>query len=149
MGYIVALVALVVLRVINRRVNVKGKGKKAVAVITMLVALVAGCGVAWTIFGEWIAAVVSWPGHALEHATHQSGWSAAIPIAATLLAVGVAIADIAGDKKADRAAQMAAVFAPILLYLVVGGVMGETGGDVVSTVNSNVGSFLASIGGSS
>ena len=144
-GWLIALPFLVALRVINKRFKGKGQAKTAVSVVTMSVAFIAGCGLAFTFAGEWFAAALSFGARVAGKVSPDLG--AAIPIAATVLAVLVAVADLAYDRKADRGAQIAAVLMPTLLALVVGGSMGATGGEAVRTVNSSVTSFMSQLGG--
>lgn len=146
MGWIVLLPALAVLYVFNRRVNPKKVGKKAVAVMTMGLAVVAGCGLTFTFAGQWLAAFVSWVGSACSNLSGQDV-ALGVSIAVTVLMVGIVAADIAFDKKADKGAQMAGILFPTLVALVIGGSMGKTGGDAVKTVNTQMASFVTKAGG--
>jgi hypothetical protein len=145
MGWTVLLPALAVLHVFNKRVNPR-KGQNAVAVITMLLAIVAGCGLAYTFAGQWLAGFVSWLGSLLSNLFGQNA-AIGLSIGLTLLLVGVAVCDIAFDKRADKGAQIAAVLFPTLVALVIGGSMGKTGGDAVKTVNTQMASFVTKAGG--
>lgn len=140
-GWGLLIPALAVLYVFNKRVNPR-KGQNAVAIATMVIATVAGCGLAYTFLGEWIAALIGLPASWFGN---QVG--VGITVGVTLLALLIAVADIAFDKRADKAAQFAAVLMPTLLLLVAGGVMGQTGGNAVRTVHSEMSSVMAQIGG--
>lgn len=141
-GWIVALPALAVLYVINKRIKGKlNKGRDTVAVITMLVAVIVGCGLAFTFVGKLLAGFVSGCGHLLNSMTGEN-IGIAVPIALTLVWAGIAIADIAVDRQADKGAQWAAALMPTLLALVIGGTMGVSGSSAVSQVNTRVASFV-------
>jgi hypothetical protein len=90
MGWLVALPTLAALFVINKRVNPRSRGRVVVAVITMLVSFGAGCGLAYTFFGQWTATLVSWLGSMLSHFA-GSGAGEGLSIALTILFVGVAV----------------------------------------------------------
>lgn len=145
MGWVVLLPALALLHVFNKRVNPR-KGQNAVSVITMGLAIVAGCGLAYTFAGQWIAGFVSWVGSLLSNLSGQNV-ALGVSIGITLLLVGIAVADIAFDKRADKGAQIAAVLFPTLVALVIGGSMGKTGGDAIKTVNTQMASFVTKAGG--
>lgn len=147
MGWVVLLPTAVVWWVVNKRVNPHGRGASAVSVITMLLAAIAGCGLAYTFAGRWIAAAIGWFGNLLANLTGEAGIAAGFAIAVTLFTLLVAVADIAYDKKADRGAQFAAFFMPTLLALVIGGSLGATGGGAVQEVTTNVSTFMSQIGG--
>lgn len=147
MGWVVLLPTAAVWWVVNRKVNPHGRGASAVSVITMLLAAIAGCGLAYTFAGRWIAAAVAWLGRFLANMTGEAGIASGIAIAVTLLVLLIAVADIAYDKKADRGAQMSAFFMPTLLALVIGGSLGATGGGAVQEVTTNVSTFMGQIGG--
>jgi hypothetical protein len=147
MGWVVLLPTAAVWWVVNKRVNPHGKGASAVSVIAMLLAAVAGCGLAYTFAGRWLAAGVAWFGRFLANLTGEAGIASGIAIAVTLLVVFIAVADIAYDKKADRGAQMSAFLMPTLLALVIGGSLGATGGGAVQEVTANVSTFMSQIGG--
>ena len=140
-GWALMIPALAVLYVLNKRVNVR-RGQGVVAIITMVIAGIAGCGLVFTFLGTWLAAVVGLP------AKFNPEIGTGVAIGATLLMAGIAIADIACDKTADKGAQFAAIVTPTLLVLVVGGAMGQTGGEAVRTVNSEMSSIVMQIGGS-
>ncbi|REF00340.1 hypothetical protein [Thermomonospora umbrina] len=147
MGWLVLLPAAGLLFVINKRVNPKGRGRDAVAVLTMLVAVIAGCGLAATFLGQWFAALISWSGNTMSNVTGEGGFATGLAIAVAIILVGVAVADIAFDRVADNGAQMAAVLFPTVLALVVGGSMGATGGDAVTAVQAEMASFFSQLGG--
>ena len=147
MGWVVLLPTAVVWWVVNKRVNPNGRGAKAVSILTMVLAAIAGCGLAYTFAGRWIAAGIDWFGHLLANLTGEASIAAGFAIAVTLFALLVAVADIAYDKKADRGAQFAAFVMPTLLALVIGGSLGQTGGGAVQEVTTNVSSFMSQIGG--
>lgn len=145
MGWLVALPTLAALYVINKRVNPRNRGRVVVAVITMLVSFGAGCGLAYTFAGQWIATFVSWVGTALGHFA-GNGAAQGVSIALTVLLVGVAVADIAFDRTADRGAQFAAIIVPTLLLLVVGGALHKTGGDAVKTTQTQLSVLWSQMG---
>lgn len=147
MGWIVALPALVALYVINKRFKGKKKIKKVIAVVTMAVAAIAGVGLVFTFIGVWTADLVAWAARTITKLSGEN-FGIAIPLALTLLAVGIAAADIAFDKKADKGAQISAVFFPVLLALVVGGALHKTGGDAVHQVNQQMQVYMTRLGGS-
>lgn len=147
MGWVVLGAGLAMLYVFNKRVNPYGKGTKAVAIITMLLAAIAGCGLAYTVGGKWIAGGIGFVGKGLAEVAHEPNLVLAVSVTVTVVTVGVAVADISFDKKADKGAQFAAVLMPTLLALVIGGSMGKTGGDAVQTVNDRVGSIVKDLGG--
>lgn len=132
MGWIVALPALAVLYVINKRVNPRGKSRDAVAVATIVIAFIVGTGLTYT----WVGSLVGW----------SVGWtgklSTAIPLALAIVAVGSAAADIAYDRKADSVAQIAAVAFPILVALTIAGAMHHTGGNAVHATYMQMASFV-------
>ena len=146
MGWLVALSMAALLYVFNKRVNPRGRSTNAVAIITVIIAMGVGCGLAFTFVGRWIAGGISAIASGLTNVTGES-MTIAVPIAITIIAVGVAVADIAYDKKADSGAQFAAVLMPILLALVVGGAAGKTGGDAVRSVNVQIASVMTDFGG--
>jgi hypothetical protein len=133
--------------VVNKKVNPRGRGASTVSIITMLLAAVAGCGLAYTFAGRWVAAVVSWVGRILANITGEGGVAAGVAIAVTLALLGFAIADIAYDRRADKGAQFSAFLMPTMLALVIGGTLGQTGGGAVSSVTSQVAAFVSQIGG--
>lgn len=140
-GFAVALPALGLLYVINKRLKVKGKAlKTVVAVLTMVTAFAVGCGIAFTFLGQWVARGVAW----LESFT---GFGRGVAVALTIVAVGIALADVLSDRKADRGAQFAAILAPTLLLLVAGGFLGTTGGGAVTTSYDHFNAIVASFGG--
>jgi hypothetical protein len=147
MGWLVLLPALGLLYVINKKVNPRGRGRDAVAVITMVVAAVAGCGLAATFLGRLFAALIGWVGSMLSNMTGEAGFATGLAIAIGILLVGIAVADIAFDRAADSGAQMSAVLFPTVVALVIGGTMGATGGDAVNAVQTEVASFLTQLGG--
>lgn len=147
MGWLVLLPAAGLLFVINKRVNPRGKGRDTVAVLTMLVAAIAGCGLAATFLGRLFAALITWVGSMLSNITGEGGFATGLAIAVGILLVGIAVADIAFDRQADSGAQMAAILFPTVLALVVGGTMGATGGDAVQAVQAEMASFITQLGG--
>lgn len=147
MGWVVLLPTAAVWWVVNKKVNPRGRGASAVSVITMLLAAIAGCGLAYTFAGRWIATLVGWAGRMLANLTGEAGIAAGVAIAVTLFLLLFAVADIAYDKRADRGAQFSAFLMPTMLALVAGGTLGATGGDAVSQVTANVSTFFAQIGG--
>lgn len=146
MGWVVFIAALAMLYVFNKRVNPR-RGQNAVAVATMLLAGIAGCGMAFTFVGRWLAAIVSWAGRIAANLANEPGVALAVSIGVTLLMAGIAVADISFDKRADKGAQFAALLMPTLLAVVIGGSLGHTGGDAVRTVNTSVASFVTQLGG--
>lgn len=147
MGWVVLLPTAAVWWVVNKKVNPRGRGASAVSVITMLLAAIAGCGLAYTFAGRWVATLVDWVGRMLANLTGEAGIAAGVAIAVTLFLLLFAVADIAYDKRADRGAQFSAFLMPTMLALVAGGTLGATGGDAVSQVTANVSTFFAQIGG--
>lgn len=142
-GFALMLPALALRWVINKRVNPRGKAATAVSVIVMLVSLIAGLGMAYTFLGDFLAWGVDW----------VSGVSTAlkigIPLALTIAAVGVAIADIAFDRRADNAAQFSAILAPTMLALVVAGSIGASGGNAVHETYQRLHTQVVKMGGHS
>ena len=147
MGWVVLLPTAAVWWVVNKKVNPHGKSASAVSILTMLLAAVAGCGLAYTFAGRWIATVIAWFGRLLANLTGEASIATGLAIAVTLFALLAAVADIAYDKKADRGAQFAAFVMPTLVALVIGGSLGQTGGGAVHEVTTNVSSFMGQIGG--
>lgn len=147
MGWVVLLPTAAVWWVVNKKVNPHGKSASAVSILTMLLAAVAGCGLAYTFAGRWIATGIAWAGRILANLTGEASIATGLAIAVTLFALLVAVADIAYDKKADRGAQFAAFMMPTLVALVIGGSLGATGGGAVHEVTTNVSSFMGQIGG--
>jgi hypothetical protein len=147
MGWLVMLPAAALLWVINKRVNFGGKGKDAVAVITMAVAFIVGCGLADTFLGRLFAGLISGTGSILSNVTGEAGFTTGIAIATAIALVGVAFADIACDREADSGAQLAAILFPTVVYLVVGGTMGHTGGEAVEAVNTQMAQIFSGLGG--
>lgn len=147
MGWIVLLPTAAVWWVVNKKVNPRGRSATAVSIITMLLAAIAGCGLAYTFAGRWIAAAVAWVGRFLANLTGEAAIATGLAIAVTLLVLLIAVADIAYDKRADRGAQMSAFLMPTLLALVIGGSLGATGGGAVQEVTTNVSTFMSEIGG--
>jgi hypothetical protein len=137
------LPALALRYVINKRVNPRGKGQTAVSILVMLVSLIAGLGMAYTFLGDFLAWGIDW----------VSGMSTAlqigIPLALTIVAVGVALADIAFDRRADNAAQFSAILAPTMLALVVAGSIGATGGNAVHDTYQRLHTQVVKMGGHS
>lgn len=147
MGWVVLLPTAAVWWVVNKKVNPRGRSASAVSIITMLLAATAGCGLAYTFAGRWIAAFVAWVGRFLANLTGEAGIASGVAIAVTLLVLLVAVADIAYDKRADKGAQFSAFLMPTLVALVIGGSLGATGGGAVQEVTNNVASFMSQIGG--
>lgn len=147
MGWVVLLPTAAVWWVVNKKVNPHGRSASIVSIITMLLAAIAGCGLAYTFAGRWIAAFVSWVGRFLASLTGEAGIASGVAIAVTLLVLLIAVADIAYDKRADKGAQMSAFLMPTLLALVIGGSLGATGGGAVQEVTTNVATFVSQIGG--
>jgi hypothetical protein len=165
MGWLVFLPAWVALWVVNKRVNPKGGGggggkgapaaggggfkvRDIVAVITMLLAFVAGCGLAFTFVGSGLAWVVTKGSAAAASSVHQPGIAWGVPIALTIAAIGIAAADIAFDRKADKGAQYAAMLMPTFLALIVAGSIGVTGGNAVHSVYDQARAYITSMGAS-
>lgn len=146
MGWIVALPALVALYVINKKFKGKGKAKKIIAIVTMVVAGLAGVGLTFTFLGSWTATVVGWIGRAITDVSGDD-LTRAVPLALTLLAILGAAADVAFDKKADKFAQFSMVLLPTLLVLVVGGALHKTGGGAVDSINQQARMFMTRLGG--
>jgi hypothetical protein len=144
MGWLVALPAMAVLYALNKRIKgkQKGRGKAVVALFTLAVAAVVGCGLAYTFLGRWFAGILRWGAGLLP-----GDVSAAIPVAVTVLVLLWASADVLYDRVADRGAQICAVMLPTLLYLVVGGALGAQGGDVVHQVNTEMAAWVRQLGG--
>ncbi|TDD97680.1 hypothetical protein [Actinomadura rubrisoli] len=145
MGWVVLLAGLATLYVFNKRVNSQ-RNAKAVAVITMLLAATAGCGLAHTVVGKGVAGSVSFVGKGAADLADEPDLVLAVSVAVTIIMVGIAVADISFDKQADKGAQFAAVVMPTLLALVIGGSLGKTGGDAVETVNTKVAAFVSDLG---
>lgn len=148
-GWVVLLPALALWRVVNKRANPKGKAKKNVSVLVMVIAAAAGVGLAYTVLGEWLGALIGWMGSSLENVTHSPEARIGVAVALVVLAVGTAVLDIAFDRNADRPAQYAALFMPTLLLLVIGGSMGKSGGDAVHASYGKLASIVHQIGGQS
>lgn len=142
MGWLVALPTLAALYVINKRVNPRNRGRIIVAVITMLVAAAAGCGLAYTFAGDWTAGAISWVGGFF----HNNDTAAGLNIALVVLFGGIAVADIAFDRTADKGAQFAAIIMPTLLALVIGGSLGKTGGDAVKATRDHMATMYSQLG---
>jgi lysylphosphatidylglycerol synthetase-like protein (DUF2156 family) len=147
MGWVVLLPTAAVWWVVHKKVNPRGRGASSVSILTMLLAAVAGCGLAYTFAGRWVAAFVAWVGQVLANITGESGIASGAAVAVTLLVFLFAVADIAYDRRADRGAQFSAFLMPTLLALVIGGSLGETGGGAVQEVTTNVAAFMSQIGG--
>lgn len=147
MGWVVLLPTAVVWWVVHKKVNPRGRGASAASIATMVLAAIAGCGLAYTFAGRWVATLIGWGGRMLANVTGEAGIATGFAIALTLAALLVAVADIAYDKRADRGAQFAAFMMPTLLALVAGGTLGATGGDAVSQITTNVSAFFTQIGG--
>lgn len=147
MGWLVLLSTSAVWWVTNKKVNPR-RGAHIVSIITMLLAAIAGCGLAFTVLGRWLATVVSWAGRTLASIFGEPGIASGFAIGLTLLVLLFAVADIAYDRVADKGAQFAAFFTPTLLALVIGGSLGSTGGAAVESVTSQVASFMTQLGGS-
>lgn len=147
MGWVVLLPTAAVWWVVNKKVNPRGRGASTVSIITMLLAAIAGCGLAYTFAGRWIAAFVSWFGRMLASLTGEGGIAAGVAIAVTVALLLFAIADIAYDRRADKGAQFSAFLMPTMLALVIGGTLGQTGGGAVSSVTSQVAAFVSQMGG--
>lgn len=149
MGWIVLLPTAAVWWVVNKKVNPRRPGlATAVSVITMVLAWVAGCGLAYTFLGRFIAAGLSWLGSGIASITGEPGFRAGFVIAVTLITLLIAVIDVAQDRRADGSAQFSAFFMPTLLALVIGGSLGATGGSAVQQVTTNVSTLMAQIGGS-
>lgn len=140
-GLAVMLPALALRWVINKRVNMSGKGAGVVSVIVMIVSVIAGLGMAFTFLGDILASAINWVSGA------DNALKIGIPLAVTIAAVGVAIADIAFDRRADNGAQYAAILAPTMLFLVVAGSLGHTGGGAVHDGYKEVRAAVVKMGG--
>lgn len=140
-GFAVMLPALALRWVINKRVNPRGKGAMAVSIIVMAVSVIAGLGMAYTFLGDLIAWGIGWGEH------FSPALKVGLPLALTIAAAGVAVADIAFDRRADNGAQMSAIIAPTLLLLVVAGSIGHAGGSAVHNSYQQVRTQVAKIGG--
>lgn len=148
MGWLVALPTLAALYVINKRI--KGKVRKPtlqdiVAVATMAVAALAGCGLVFTFFGDWTAGLVGW----IAGFFHDRYASVGVALALVVIFVGIAVADIAFDRQADKGAQFAAIIMPTLLVLVIGGSLGNNGGGAVKSTRDQVANVMLQWAGQS
>lgn len=142
-GWIVLLPMLALLRVINRRANPEGRRAKTVAaVLTMVVAVAAGVGFAYTAPARWTATAIAWAG-----TPFGADGALGLTIALVVTAVGTAVCDIGFDRVADKGAQFAAIVFPMLILLTVGGAMGHTGGDAVSSSYAQLAAYAHQIGG--
>lgn len=153
MGWVVALPALATLWALNKKFRGKGgkgrgKAKTIIALVTMGTAAVAGCGIAYTFAGRWLAGLVGWVSGTAAGVAGEAGIAMAIPIAITVGLVLVAAADLAYDRVADKGAQIAVAVLPTMLFLVVGGALGETGGEAVRTVTTQMSTVIGQLGGS-
>lgn len=140
-GFAVMLPALALRWVINKRVNLRGKGQTAVSVLVMVVSVIAGLGMAYTFLGDLIAWGIG------GVSSFAPALKVGIPLALTIAAAGVAIADIACDRRADNAAQISAILAPTLLALVIAGSIGSSGSSVVHNGYQQVRTQVAKMGG--
>lgn len=148
MGWAVLLPGLAALFVFNKKVNPKRRGQNLVAILTVAIAVIAGCGLALTFGGQWVAGIVGWIGSMLASLTGVGHWmEVGVSIAVTGLMVLWVWADVSFDKTADKGAQFAALVMPTLVFLVAGGLMGQKGGAAVETVTSQVASFMVQLGG--
>jgi uncharacterized membrane protein len=150
MGLIVALPAMAVLFVLNKRFKGKQKGKQrkaTVAIFTLVVAFAVGCGIAFSFLGRWFAAFVTWLSHLLSSLTNQH-LTGPLTLALTVLALLWATADVMYDRKADKGAQFAVILLPTLLALVVGGQLGASGGNAVQTTFDQMFHLVGQMGGS-
>lgn len=142
-GFGVFIPALALLYVINKRVKGKvggRRGRDVVAILTMLIAVAAGCGLVYTFVAPLVAGLIGLP-------AHFNYWlGLGVSVGAVLLFVGIATADIVVDRTADGGAQFAGIITPTLLVLVAGGVMGHTGSDAVKTVNTEMTAIVKQIG---
>lgn len=143
MGWLVLLSASALLFVINKRVNVRGGGRigDIISVVTMLVAIIAGCGFAYTVLGRLFAGLVNGIG-SVAAKFGGSGAALGVSIATMIILVGIAVCDILCDRKADGGAQIAAYLFPTVLALVIGGSMGVP----VETVLHEVGGAVSQLG---
>lgn len=162
MGLVVALPAMAVLFVLNKRFKGNGKGKRRkagqethghgrrqaiVAMLTLLVAFAVGCGLAYSFVGRWFAAFVTWLSRGLSALTDQP-LTAPIALALTVLALLWATADVLYDRKADKGAQVAVILLPTLLALMVGGALGASGGNAVQVSFDQMFHLVGQMGGS-
>lgn len=147
MGWVVLLPTCAVWWVVNKKVNPRGRGASTVSIVTMILAAIAGCGLAYTFVGRWVATAVAWVGRMLANLTGETGIAAGVAIAITIGLLLFAAADIAYDKRADKGAQFSAFLMPTMLALVAGGTLGATGGDAVSQITANVSAFFTQMGG--
>lgn len=149
MGLVVALPALAVLFVLNKRIKGKPKGrqgKAAVAVFTLVIAFAVGCGIAYSFLGRWGASALSWVAGLLASFA-GAGVENAVPLALTVLAILWATGDVLYDRTADKGAQFAVIVLPTLLALVVGGQLGASGGNAVSVFFTQAHSIVSQLGG--
>lgn len=149
MGFVVALPALAVLFVLNKRIKGKPKGKQAkasVAIFTLVVAFTVGCGIAYSFAGRWFASAVAWVAGLVADVS-GSGIDRAAPLALTVLALLWATADVLYDRKADKGAQFSMIVLPTLLALVVGGQLGASGGNAVQAFFAQAHTLISQLGG--
>ena len=149
MGLVVALPALAVLFVLNKRIKGKPKGKQAkaaVAIGTLVIAFAVGCGIAYSFLGRWGASALSWSAGLLAGFA-GSGVEHAVPLALTVLAILWATGDVLYDRKADKGAQVAVIVLPTLLALVVGGQLGTSGGNAVEAFFAQAHTLVSQLGG--
>lgn len=140
-GFAVMLPALALLWVINKRANPRGGGQKAVNIIKMGLAFVAGCGMVYTFLGTGLAGLIRWVSGI------SPGLRDGLPLALVFILAGAAILDIAFDKRADKGAQFCAMLAPTILVLVVAGAIGSSGGHAVHTTYQEARAQIVKIGG--
>lgn len=153
-GWVVFLPVVVLLSIWNKRI-VKGGGGRGggrsrdiIAVTTLVLAGIAGCGLAFTFLGRWYAAFVSWAASGLASISGQAGLDTAIPITLALGLLATVVFDVARDRVADKGAQYAAMLLPTTVLLIVGGLMHQTGGGAVRTVTGQVASLMMRLGAS-
>lgn len=149
MGWVVLLPTVALWWLVAKKINPRRPMlAMVVQVTTMVLAWVAGCGLAFTFVGRFIASAVSAFGGFLASITGEAGVRPGIIIAVTLVTLGIAVIDVAQDRRADGGAQFSAFVMPTLLALAVGGTLGATGGSAVQQVTTHVSTLVAQIGGS-
>lgn len=148
MGWVVAIPAIAVWIVLNKRYRGKGRDKVKVGISYTLmgVAAIAGCGLAMTFVGRMIGGLVGWGSEQLASLGGDARIAFVIPFALAIAAILVAFADFWSDKEADGGAQFAMFILPVLLFLAVGGTLGAQGSEAVRTVNAEMSSIISEWG---
>lgn len=143
MGWLVALPTLAVLVVFNKKVSPKNaRARDVVAIVTMLLCWVAGCGIAYTFLAKWTAGgIAKFQGMFPDHNIRVG-----IALGLAVLLIGIAAADVLGDRIANKPAQFSAIILPTVLLLVIGGGFGKTGGAAVETTKVQMSTMWSNAG---